>query len=244
MAGYSHPPTVAVFSFVEVDFKPEVFEAYEVVSAACWVGQGVVVLAVVEAFDEVPESLGYCVEGLPMVIVQRVGLEDADASRLVTHASIAHHLTELFAIESVGRWRTVGRGVALAYGAKVDAEHVGIADEGFGPVHVALHFAKAVGVEFQVVHQLHVVLPYEVGLVTYVGMEEEVVGGLHDDVAEPGARGCLVVVFKVETGVDGGDVHDAVHEFVAFVDGECEVLATAKQYECVATGDNFFYHFC
>ena len=78
------------------------------------------------------------------------------------------------------------------------------------------------------------VLPHEMGLIAYVGVEEQVVRVLHDDVPQPGAGGDVVVVLEVETGVDGGDVDDAVEVFVAFVGGKGQVLAAAEQDEGVA----------
>ena len=134
----------------------------------------------------------------------------------------------------MGRGVAVAGGVALPYGADIDTEEVGVADERFGACHVFLQFTQAVGVEFQVVHQLDVILPHEVGLVAEVGVEEQIVRILHDDVLQPGAGGNLIVVLQVEAGVDGGDVHDAVEPLVAFVGGIGEVLAPAEQDECIS----------
>ena len=140
------------------------------------VDEGVVVFAVVEAFDEVPEGLSRHVGGLMAVVVERVELEDAEAVGLVAHTGIAHHLAQLFAVEAVRHGVAVGWGVALAHGTEIDGEEVGVADEGFGTFHVVLHLAEAVGVELEVVHELYVWLSYKVCLISDVGMEEEVVG--------------------------------------------------------------------
>ena len=231
VAGYAYPPAVAEFAFVEVDIDVVFLESDDEVEAVFGVEKRVVVFAVVEALDKVPHALCHHVGGLAVVVEEGVDFEDAEAGGFAAHAGEAGHLAEFFAVEAVGGGVAVAGGVALAYGADVDADEVGVADEGFGTGHVALHFTDTVGVEFEGVHEFDVVEAHEMGLIADGGVEEKIVGLLHDDVAEPGAGGDFVVVFEVEPGVDGGNVEDAVAEFVAFVGGESEVLAAAEDDE-------------
>ena len=69
VAGYLHPPAVAQLALVEMDVDALLFRLHNKMFAVLGVEFGVVVFAVVEALDEIPDALSKHIGGLPVVVV-------------------------------------------------------------------------------------------------------------------------------------------------------------------------------
>lgn len=225
-AGDLHPPSFAFFAF-EKDYGHVVGHENAELVVVLGVFVWKVVLSPVVSFDEVPEGVRYDLGSASIVVFFLVVVVNSYRGKFVAHACEVEYLAKLLAIEAV---RIVAaRGVGGSDCSYVGYQHIGVAYERFGLFDLVLYFAQTVYLEFHLVHQIYDFRCHEVCLVGCMGVVEEIVRLVAENVGQIVVHAHLgVQILEVELAVEVEDVYYLSYLFVCLV-VSCRHVVVASQ---------------
>ena len=184
-------------------------------------------LAVVESIHKIPDHLGYQLCGQFLVVALVQIIIDTHGADLVAHTRIAHELAGLFRVDTVRAQVQHTHRIRSLDGREIEADHIGIAELGFGELKIVPQSAKPTGIKVKVIDGVEDLVVDKMTLAGQCRIVEEIIRLMAEDVKQPGLSGwCIVGMINVNAFVYHRQVDGLSQKFVGFILTDAQVLTS------------------